>query len=212
MFNLAAIPPGTLDLPLRRQAAKSLPGSQEATVPAAGTACVSQHSPRGPLLSATPCTDSTLIPGLRPQATSFVAAPPPHQRRSRSSPIPQPVHVSGEAHLPHQRRCLAHRAGRSGPGPGGRLSTAQAVGLCRGLGARGLPALVPPKPASPHAPDRLPAQRSTAFRALWHWETLSRAPAPATSRKRTVAPASPTRLRDSQHHRPTRRTTPQSLC
>ena len=35
-FNLAAIPPGTLVLPLRRQASKSLPGVQDTAVPAVG--------------------------------------------------------------------------------------------------------------------------------------------------------------------------------
>lgn len=44
--------------------------------------------------------------------------------------------------------------GRSGPGRGGRLPT-HVAGLCRGLGARGLPALAPPKPANPHTQDRL---------------------------------------------------------
>ena len=76
-------------------------------------------------------------------------------------------------------------------------------------GAQGLPSTTLQRARHPHAPDRLPPQRSTAFRDLWHWETLSRVPAPATSRKRTAAPASPTRLRDSQHHRPTKGTTPQ---
>ena len=32
------------------------------------------------------------------------------------------------------------------------------AGLCRGLGASGLPALAPPKPFTPIAPDRLPGQ------------------------------------------------------
>ncbi len=63
---------------------------------------------------------------------------------------------------PHQCRCCAHRVGRPGPGPGGRLPS-RAAGLCRGLGACSLPALAPPKPASPPAPDRLPGQRSTRF-------------------------------------------------
>ena len=47
VFNLAAIPPGTLGLPPRRQSTKSLPGSQEAAVPAAGAACVGHLAPKG---------------------------------------------------------------------------------------------------------------------------------------------------------------------
>ena len=39
-FNLAAIPPGTLVLPLRRQASKSLPGVQDTAVPAVGAGSV----------------------------------------------------------------------------------------------------------------------------------------------------------------------------
>ena len=40
-FNLAAIPPGPLGLPLARQATKSLPGVQDTAVPAVGAASVS---------------------------------------------------------------------------------------------------------------------------------------------------------------------------
>lgn len=42
-FNLAAIPPGTLDLPLRRQAAKSLPGVQDTAVTAVGASCTHRY-------------------------------------------------------------------------------------------------------------------------------------------------------------------------
>ena len=43
-FNLAAIPPGPLGLPLARQATKSLPGVQDTAVPAVGAASVSHCS------------------------------------------------------------------------------------------------------------------------------------------------------------------------
>ena len=42
-FNLAAIPPGTLDLALRRQATKSLPGVQDTAVPAVGASCTHRY-------------------------------------------------------------------------------------------------------------------------------------------------------------------------
>ena len=189
-----AIPPG-LVAPMGH---KSFRAPRVRPRRAAGAACVSQHSPRGPLLPATPCAGSTLIPGLRPLTTSFVAASSPHQRRSPRASIPPSVPVSGEGHLPHQRQYLAHKMGPLGPGPGGRLPTAQAVGLCRGLGARGLPALVPPKPASPHAPDRLPAQPSAALRGLYGLETLARAPASGRVPAPTWSTAPPTRPRDSK--------------
>ena len=53
-FNLAAIPPGTLDLPLRRQAAKSLPGVQDTAVPAVGADSV-RHPGAGLWLPPTSC-------------------------------------------------------------------------------------------------------------------------------------------------------------
>ena len=132
---------------------------------AAGAACVSQHSPRGPLPPVTPCAGGTV--SARPSAISD---------NLRGSLV----------------------TGCSSPGPGGRLPTAQAVGLCRGLGARGLPALVPPKPASPHAPDRLPAQPSASLRGLYGLETLARAPASRPLPTSTWYPAPPTRSRDSK--------------
>lgn len=81
--------------------------------------------------------------------------------------------------------------GRPGPGPGGRLPNPSAACLCRGLGASGLPALVPSKPVSPPAPDRLQDQRSTAFRALGHLETQTPAPASMPATIPTTSPAPP---------------------
>ena len=65
-----------------------------------------------------------------------------------------------------------------------------------------------PEPAAPHAARHPPGPRSTSFRALGHWETLSRAAARTASRTGTTSHASPTRLRDSQQPRPTRKLTP----
>ena len=69
-----------------------------------------------------------------------------------------------------------------------------------------------PEPAAPHAARHPPGPRSTAFRALGHWETLSRAAARTASRKETTSPASTTRLRDSQQPRPTKKLTPRPQC
>ena len=69
-----------------------------------------------------------------------------------------------------------------------------------------------PEPAAPHAARHPPGPRSTSFRALGHWETLSRAAARTASRKETTSPASTTRLRDSQQPRPTRKLTPRPQC
>ena len=69
-----------------------------------------------------------------------------------------------------------------------------------------------PEPADPHAARHPPGPRSTSFRALGYWETLSRAAARTASRTGTTSHASPTRLRDSQQPRPTRKLTPQPQC
>ena len=55
-LNLAAIPPGTLVLPLRRQASKSLPGVQDTAVPAVGA-----DSVRHPVFA----SDASLLPQIR---------------------------------------------------------------------------------------------------------------------------------------------------
>ena len=69
-----------------------------------------------------------------------------------------------------------------------------------------------PEPAAPHAARHPPGPRSTSFRALGYWETLSRAAARTASRTGTTSHASPTRLRDSQQPRPTRKLTPHPQC
>lgn len=69
-----------------------------------------------------------------------------------------------------------------------------------------------PEPADPHSARHPPGPRSTSFRALGHWETLSRAAARMASRTGTTSHASPTRLRDSQQPRPTRKLTPRPQC
>ena len=60
-----------------------------------------------------------------------------------------------------------------------------------------------PEPAAPFPSRPPPGPRSTSFRALWHWQTHSR---------RIRPPPQPPRLRDCQHHRPTRRFTPRHQC
>ena len=193
-FNLAAIPPGPLGLPLVRQATKSLPGVQDTAVPAVGAASVSQLPRRGPQLPATPCAVPSASASLRPASIRLTV----------------PVSVGGCT--PLDRFPALTPLGRPGPGPGGRLPNPSAVGLCRGLGARGLPALAPPKPATPTAPDRLRGQRSTAFRALDGLETLARGSEPATVPASTAEHAPPSRPRDSKPSRPTKRPPPRRQC
>ena len=69
-----------------------------------------------------------------------------------------------------------------------------------------------PEPSVPHASRPPPRPRSTAFRALGHWETLRRASASRSVLTPTASPAPPSRLRDSQQPRPTRGTTPEPQC
>ena len=145
-------------------------------------------------LPATPCAVPSASTSLRPASIRLTA--------------PESV----EGCTPLDRQSCAHTVGRPGPGPGGRLPNPSAVGLCRGLGARGLPALAPPKPATHTAPDRLRGQRSTAFRALDGLETLARGPEPATVPASTAEPAPPSRPRDSKPSRPTKRPPPRRQC
>ena len=175
-----------MGLPLARQATKSLPGVQDTAVPAVGAASVSQLPRRGPQLPATPCAVPSASASLRPASIRLT------------------VPVSVEGCTPLDRQCCAHTVGRPGPGHGGRLPNPSAVGLCRGLGARGLPAHAPPKPATPTAPDRLRGQRSTAFRALDGLETLARVSAPTSVLTSTQKPAPPSRSRDSKPSRLTK--------
>ena len=86
--------------------------------------------------------------GTSPPQTAPVL---PHQRCWRHTSIRRSVPVREDRRTPRQRQCVAHRVGRSGPGHGGSLPT-HSAGLCRGLGAKGLPALAPPKPAASPKP------------------------------------------------------------
>ena len=87
--------------------ARSVPGAQEAAVPAAGADCASHRSRAS--------RPSPLLP--------FHAAS--HRLRRGLSARPSATSV-----IPS-----IQQMGRPGPGPGGRLSNPSAAGLCRGLGA-----------------------------------------------------------------------------
>ena len=88
-----------------------------------------------------------------------------------------------------------------------------AGGMVPGLTAASLlPSIREWAVAAPHAARHPPGPRSTSFRALGYWETLSRAAARTASRTGTTSHASPTRLRDSQQPRPTRKLTPHPQC
>lgn len=97
-------------------------------------------------------------------------------------------------------------AGRSGPGLGGRLPSARGVGLCRRPGDPRLPAVAPPKPASPglRCQTASKAIPSAALRGLVGLETLALGPAARSSTVSTISPAPVTRPRDSKPTRSTR--------
>ena len=109
-----------------------------------------------------------------PQTARF----PPHQRRCRCAPIRLSVPVREDRHTPHQRRCRAHRVGRPGPGPGGRLPT-HVAGLFR---CSREPMVSLPRRSRARRPSRCQtASVATlhsfhSFRALGHWETHCRRP------------------------------------
>ena len=65
----------------------------------------------------------------------------------------------------------------------------------------------PPTPQRCQTTSRATLHSLRLFRALGHWETLSRASAQATTRKETTSPASTPRLRYSQQPRPSKRLT-----
>ena len=141
-FNLAAIPPGTFGLPLRRQPQKSLPGIQGTARWAVGAACSHHHQAfhRHPVR--TPCAGGTVFPGF-----AFIVHP---SREPWHGPF-----------RPGAGRPSVHRTS------------------CRSLSGSG--SLRSPSPCTakarhPHRTRPPPRPRSTSFRALGHWETLSRAP------------------------------------
>ena len=164
-FNLAAIPPGTFGLPLRRQPQKSLPGIQGTARWAVGAACSHRHQGfhRHPVR--TPCASVALFPGY-----AFIVHPPR-----------EPCHGPFR---PGAGRPSVHRTS------------------CRSLSGSG--SLRSPSPCTAKArqpltlPDRLPPQRSTAFRALGHCQTLRRLPPPRHQEPQCRCPHPPCRLRDCQ--------------
>ena len=127
-FNLAAIPPGTLVLTLRRQASKSLPGVQGTAVPAVGAEDAGQppHNAAVKTVSLA-CTHPTPpvihCAGRRSASVSV-----------RHTLIPPAVPVREDRCTPHQRHLALTPVCRSGPGPGGSLPT-RSTGLCRRPGA-----------------------------------------------------------------------------
>ena len=221
-FNLAAIPPGLAGLRLRTPYAaivhvrsapvsggyghllasvlQSLPGSQDTAVPAVGADSVSH-----------PVFLFRLPPSPKSRAAS-------HRLRGSArisvvaSCFYSTVTACSRGRLyPAPTSFCAHKVGRSGPGRGGRLST-HSVGLFR---CSREPEVSLPRRSRARRPNTArppPRPRSTAFRALGHWETLSRASASRSVMTPSASPAPQSRLRDSQQPRPTRGTTPQPQC
>ena len=147
------------------------------------------------------------MPARIPRRPSSTAPERTHQRSRVGASIRRSVPVRGNRRTPHQRHLALTPLGRSGPGPGGRLPSHN-VGLFR---CSREPCVSLPRRSRARRPSRCQtASRATlhslrSFRALGHWETLSRASARTASRKGTTSPASTTRLRDSQQPRPTRK-------
>ena len=154
------------------------------------------------------------LPARIPRCPSSTAPVPPHQGCRRCASIRRSVPVRENRHTPHHPHLALTPVGRSGPGPGGRLPSHN-VGLFR---CSREPCVSLPRRSRARRPSRCQtASRATlhslrSFRALGHWETLSRASARTSSRKGTTSPASTTRLRDSQQPRPTKRLTLQPQC
>lgn len=161
--------------------ARSVPGRQEAAVPAAGADSVSHR--RSALRHSPP-------PRIRAAC---------HRLRREDSARPDGQEPS----------TFVSAMSRPGSGPGGRLPSHN-VGLFR---CSREPCVSLPRRSRARRPSRCQtASRATlhslrSFRALGHWETLSRASARMASKNETTSPASPTRLRDSQQPRPTKRLT-----
>ena len=195
MFNLAAIPPG-----LCREESRQKPSGRPGSSRPGCRRRQCQSSFQGIKTFAL-----AALPRCQPQT----APVPPHQRRRLRAFIRRSVPVREDRCTPHQRRCHAHRVGRSGPGPGGRLPSHN-VGLFR---CSREPCVSLPRRSRARRPSRCQtASRATlhslrSFRALGHWETLSRASARTASRNNATSPASTTRLRDSQQPRPIKRLT-----
>ena len=200
MFNLAAIPPG-----LCREESRQKPSGQPGHGRPGRWRRQCQSSLRG-----IKTFGLAAPPRCQPQTARFH----PHQRCCLRASIRRSVPVRENRCTPHQRQCVAHTVSRSGSGPGGRLPS-HIVGLFR---CSREPKVSLPRRSRARRPHTCQtASRATlhslrSFRALGHWETLSRASARAASRKETTSPASPTRLRDSQQPRPTKRLTLPPQC
>jgi len=195
VFNLAAIPPG-----LCREESRQKPSGRPGSSRPGCRRRQCQSSFQG-----IKTFGLAALPRCQPQTAPVL----PHQRRRLSASIRRIVPVRGNRHTPHQHRCRAHKVGRPGPGPGGRLPSHN-VGLFR---CSREPYVSLPRRSRARRPSRCQtASRATlhslrSFRALGHWETLSRASARTASRRRTSSHESPARLRDSQQPRPTKRLT-----
>ena len=149
------------------------------------------------------------LPARIPRRPSSTAPERTHQRSRVGASNRRIVPVRGNRHTPLHRHLALTPVGRSGPGPGGRLPSHN-VGLFR---CSREPCVSLPRRSRARRPSRCQtASRATlhslrSFRALGHWETLSRASARTASSNRTASHASSTRLRDSQQPRPTKRLT-----
>ena len=172
--------------------------------------------PSRPLAQRMPASHGTMrqsrlpaLPARIPHRPASTARFRTHQRSRGSASIRRVVPVRGNRRTPLQRHLALTPLSRSGSGPVGRLPSHN-VGLFR---CSREPCASLPRRSRARRPSRCQtASRATlhslrSFRALGHWETLSRAPARTASRKGTTSPASPTRLRDSQQPRPTKRLT-----
>ena len=154
------------------------------------------------------------LPARIPRRPSSTAPERTRQRSRVGASIRRSVPVRGNRLTPHHRHLALTLVGRSGPGPGGRLPSHN-VGLFR---CSREPYVSLPRRSRARRPSRCQtASRATlhslrSFRALGHWETLSRASAQPASRNEATSHASSTRLRDSQQPRPTRKLTPQPQC
>jgi len=167
------------------------------------------HSVRQPLRPS--ARDLSL--GLRPLLQSLAPVlrhclPPSHAARH---PLRRRLGARPDG---QERLTFDPAVGRSGPGPGESLP-AHNVGLFR---CSREPCVSLPRRSRARRPPRCQTLSGAtlhslrSFRALGHWETLSRASARPASRKGTTSHASPTRLRDSQQPRPTRKLTPRPQC
>lgn len=221
-FNLAAIPPGLASLRLRTPYAaivhvrsapvsggygrllasnlQSLPGVQDTAVPAVGA-----DSVRHPVFA----SEASLLP------QSSAAS---HRLRgfARISDRSSCFYSSDTAcsrapSYPARPFYRAHSLGPSRPRPGRPSAHPRCQSPSAAWSLRS-PGRCPAGASQPRHTRPPPRPRSTAFRALWHWETCSRPPHQGQCNRQRQHPPQPFRLQDSQHHRPTRGTTPQPWC